>query len=909
MDPVQLPAFGTLLQRYRKAAGLSQQALAERANLSTRGISDLERGLIRVPYRDTVASLADALQLSAEERGAFEASVARANSPRTAPQTTFPDTSASAPHLTLPAHILPVTLTSLLGRERDRAAVLALLRQDDVRLLTLTGPPGVGKTRLALAVATDLRAAFPDGVAFVSLGDMRDATLVAATLTRALGVNQDDGGKAPLPDALLTHLRDKRLLLLLDNFEQVAAAATRVVEVCAACPRVVALVTSRTALGVRGEQTYTVPPLALPDPAAPPDAATLGRSAAVQLFVRRVQDVKPGFALTADNAALVAALCRRLDGLPLAIELAAARTKMLPLPVLLTGLERRQDVLVNGPRDLPPRQRALRATLDWSHDLLDPAAQATFRRLAVFAGGFSTDAAIAICAVVGGETAGQQADPLAPDDVAAAIEALVDGHLLAPIEPNEAGDEDEANDGGEAADRNEEAPRLHMLATARAYALNRLSAAGEEGWMRRVHADHYLTFAEGAAAALVGPEQAAWFRRIEREYANLRAALQWIWEAQDVARGLRLAGALWYFWSVRGDLTEGRAWLERALTAAATTDGSAVPAGAHALACDGAAILAYGQADDARAATLLERALSLYEQAGDRAGRAAVLGRLGLVALIQGDDARAEALTGESLALRREVGDCGGAANALNTLGAVARRRGDYQRAFEMLYESLALKRALGDAWGVAYALNTLGVAAREQGRPEEAHALHEEALALFQAVRGAPGVADALHNMALVARDRGDDDRAAELAGESLRLRRDVGDRRGTAATLRTLAAIARDQGDMERAATLGAESLDLLQDSGDHAGLAAGLEGIAATCWARGRAAHAVRLYGRAGALRAERDTPLPPVERLHQDQVLAALRAALGDDHFCRAWASGRATPLDRIAMAPADVLISA
>jgi len=421
-------------------------------------------------------------------------------------------------------------------------------------------------------------------------------------------------------------------------------------------------------------------------------------------------------------------------------------------------------VLVNGPRDLPPRQRALRATLDWSHDLLDPAAQATFRRLAVCAGGFSTDAAIAICAVVGGETAGQQADPLAPDDVAVAIEALVDGHLLSLIEANGAGDEGAAVDGDE-----EGVPRLHMLATARAYALNRLSAAGEEAWMRRVHADHYLTFAEGAAGALTGPEQAAWFRRIEREYANLRAALQWIWEAQDVARGLRLAGALWYFWSVRGDLTEGRAWLERALTAAATTDGSAVPAGAHALACEGAAILAYGQNDDARAMTLLERALPLYEQAGDRGGRAAVLGRMGLVALEGGDDARAETLAGESLALRRELGDCGGAANALNTLGVVARRHGAYARAHELLRESLALKRALGDTWGVAYTLNNLGVTAREQGRSEEAHALHEEALALFRAVRGAPGVANALRNLALVAREQGDTERAAELARASL--------------------------------------------------------------------------------------------------------------------------------------------
>jgi len=323
-------------------------------------------------------------------------------------------------------------------------------------------------------------------------------------------------------------------------------------------------------------------------------------------------------------------------------------------------------------------------------------------------------------------------------------------------------------------------PRLHMLATVRAYALDRLRAAGDEARMQRAHADHYLTFAEEAAGALVGPHQATWVARVEREYDGLRAALQWAWEAQDVERGLRLSGALWYFWYVRGYLSEGRAWLERALTAAAMGAPAvpAVPAGAHALACDGAAILAYGQNDHARAATLFERALTLYEQAGDRGGRAAVLGRLGLVALEQGDDARAATLADESLALRREVGDRWGAANALSTLGIVARLHGAYEPARELLHESLALKRALGDTWGMAYALNNLGLAAREQGRAEEARTLHEEALALFQEVHGTPGVADALHNLAMVARDQGNDDRAAELAGQSLSVRRALGDR-----------------------------------------------------------------------------------------------------------------------------------
>jgi len=889
MAPTEPSEFRTLLRQYRLHAGLTQEALAERAVLSTRVVSDIERGVIKAPQHDTVTRLVKALKLPTQERAVLEGAIPRRRSPRDTSNRSLsnglhdPSTPRSD---ALPTPGLSAPLTPLVGREREVAAVTDLLRRDDVRLLTLAGPPGVGKTRLALAAVEAARDAFPDGVAFVPLDDVRAPGLVAATLARALGVDQDEGGAAPLPGAVAGHLRDKRLLLLLDNFEQVAAAAPLVVDLCAACPGVVALVTSRTALCVRGEQTFPVPPLALPHPTDPPDVGTLGCYAAVQLFVRRVQDIKPGFALTPDNAATVAAICRYLDGLPLAIELAAARTRMLSLTALLAGLERCQDVLVNGPHDLPPRQRALRAALDWSHDLLDPAAQTTLRRLAVCAGDFSMDAAVAACTAAEGEPA----VPLSPSNVAAAIETLVDGSLLSPIES------------AEAEDRGEAVSRLRMLTTARAYALNRLRAAAEEAWMRRAHADHYLTFAEEAAGALVGPDQAAWFARVEREYDNLRAALQWAWEAQDVARGLRLAGALWYFWSVRGYLTEGRAWLERALTAAAT-DASAAPTCAHALACDGAAILAYGQNDYARVATLLERALPLYEAAGDRGGRAAVLGRMGLVALDQGDYARAETLAGESLVLRREMGDCWGAANALSTLGIVARLHGAYERAHELLHESLALKRELGDTWGIAYALNGLGVAAREQGRADQAWTLHEEALALFREVRGTPGVADALNNLAIVARDRGDDDRAAELAGASLGIRRDVGDRRGLAATLRTFADVARDRGDTERSAALGAESLDLLRSSGDHAGLAACLEGLAATAWAHAQAARAAQLYGRAEALREEHATPLPPIERPHQDEALAALRTALGDERFSMAWAVGWEAPLDQVIAAEA------
>ncbi len=885
MNPVQsAPTLGDLLRRYRLAAGLSQEALAERATMSVEAISALERGVRQVPRPETVMLLADALRLSPQERAMFGAAIPQKRRGRDALPLTSADRSRASParptHVS-PALALSAPLTALIGREHEVAAIMALLGRDDVRLLTLVGPPGVGKTRLALAAAEIADDAFPNGAAVVSLGDIRSAGLVAPTLARALGVDQ--GGELSPLGAIIAHLRDRRALLVLDNFEQVAAAAPLVVDLCAACPGVVALVTSRTALYVRGEQTFPLLPLALPPlaPAAPPDADGLSRYAAVRLFVRRVQDVRPDFALTPANAAVVAALCRRLDGLPLAIELAAARARTLPLATLLAQLERRQDVLANGPCDLPARQRALRDALDWSYDLLDPLAQATFRRLAVFAGDFSTGAAVALCAVV------DDAPVPSPETIAAAIEVLVNGSLLSLIEP----------DGADADAEGEPLSRLRMLTTVRAYALDRLRTSGEEARLRRMHADHYLTVAEEAAGALVGPNQAHWVAQVAREYDGLRATLQWAWEVQDVGRGLRLAGALWYFWYVRGYLTEGRAWLERALTAAAT-DTLAAPADAHARACDGAAILAYEQNDHARAATLFARALALYAEAGDQGGRAAVLGRMGLLALAQGDYARAETLAGESLTLRRGTGDRWGAANALSTLGTVARLHGTYGRARELFHESLVLKHDLGDTWGIAYALNNLGVVARDQGRVEEARVLHEEALALFRQVRGTPGVADALANLATVARDRGDDAQATELAGESLRVRRDMGGQRGSAATLRTLADVARDQGDTERAAALYTEGLDLLRDSGDHAGLAACLEGLAATAWTQGQAERTAQLYGRAEAVRAEHNTPLPPVERLHQDEVLAALRAALDDDDCRASWEDGRATPLDDI-----------
>ncbi|MGE0545042.1 MAG: tetratricopeptide repeat protein [Dehalococcoidia bacterium] len=636
---------------------------------------------------------------------------------------------------------LPRPPTSLIGREREREAVSGQLRRAEVQLLTLTGAGGVGKTRLALAIAEDLLADCEDGVYFVDLAPIADPTLVPSAIAGALDIGET--ARRSLIESLVDHLRGRSLLLVLDNFEQVLAAAPLLTDLLTACPKLKLLVTSRAALRLSGEHEFPVPPLQLPDPKRLPDLEALSQYEAVTLFIQRAQAARPDFQVTNASAPAVAELCARLDGLPLAIELAAARVKLLSPQALLARLGRRLTLLTGGGRDLPARQQTLRGTIAWSYNLLEPDECVLFARLAVFAGGCSLDAAEAVCDI-------DQDLSLAVLD---GLAVLVDQSLVRQAEGPE----------GE--------PRFAMLETIREYAAERLDVSGDTEAVRRRHAEYFMALAEQAASELVGPRQAAWLDRLEREHDNLRAALGWALERDQGELGLRLAAALWRFWELRGHLTEGQEWLERTLA-----HRPEAPTSARAKALNGAGNLAHKRGEFERAEAWYEEALSLWRELGDRRNVAVALHNLGVSALKRRDFERAEALHSESLAIARELGDQPTVAISINLWGVLARNRGDNERARACYEESLALFRALGDNANVALVLNNLARVERDLEDWERAAALCAESLALFQELGDRQGLAWVLSNLAIMAQRRGAWEQSARLHGATESLREAVG-------------------------------------------------------------------------------------------------------------------------------------
>jgi predicted ATPase/transcriptional regulator with XRE-family HTH domain len=602
--------FGYQLRHHRRAHGWTQEELAERAQVSRMAIQALEAGRRQAPRSDTVRLLADALELAEVERGRF---VDAARTHRQLPANRPADPSSSSSPTTLAPLSQLAPPTELIGRADDLARAVALLQRDGVRLLTLTGPAGVGKTRLGLAVAEALRAAHPDGVVIVPLAPLRDPTLVPITILRALDV-REEGGR-PQEDTLLAWLRDKRLLLLLDNAEHlVAAVAALMARLVVACSRLTILLTSRVRLLVRGERVLPVAPLALPDPTVATAPGDLSHTPAVALFIERARAALPDLALTTEDLVAVADICRRLDGLPLAIELAAARVTLLPPTALLARLERRLPLLVGGARDLPARQRTLRDALVWSDELLSTEERALFRRLSVFAGGATVEAAVAVCA---GEN--DEADALGW------LQALVEHHLV---------------------QRSDGAPRLGMLETVREYTWEHLRDAGEREAIARAHAAYYTALAEEVGPRLTGSRQ----ERLEAERDNLRTALAWALEHRDLEIGVRLGAALWRFWSLHGYHGEGHEWLECLLALIATRDAAeerailARLAPFHAEMLRGAALSARRRGDYARAAPLFEESLAIARTAGNPRLIAAALDGLAATVSFGGAYARATAL-------------------------------------------------------------------------------------------------------------------------------------------------------------------------------------------------------------------------------------------------------------------------
>jgi predicted ATPase/DNA-binding CsgD family transcriptional regulator len=719
-----------------------------------------------------------------------------------------------------------------------------------------------------LQVAAEVSDLFADGIFFVNLAPISDQAVVLPAVAEMLGIRER--ADQSLLGGLKEHLHQKQMLLVLDNFEQVVSAAVQVVELLVACPQLKVMVTSREVPHVRTKHEFTVPPLPLPDLKHLPDLAALSHFAAVALFISRAQAAKPDFQITATNAQAIAEICSRLDGLPLAIELAAARVKLFPPQALLGRMGKRLEVLTSTSTDVPARQQTLRNTLAWSYELLTEEEQRLFRRLSVFVGGCTLEAIEAVCAALDDGA----------DNLFEGMASLLDKSLLQQTE------------------QDAEEPRLIMLETIREYGLERLRASGEMDVTRQAQAVYYLRLSEEADSEFQGPQQLVWLRRLEQEHENLRAVMEWSLEQEKAGQrkemGLRLGIALKRFWYVRGSYSEGRAFLEQAL---AGSEKVAPSVRAKALDASGEIVSILGDQD--RAQVLHEESLTLFQSLGDTAGIARSLQGLGWVARDRGDYSEARRLSEEVLALWREVGDTDRVASTLRLLGVLHNFQGEHERARTLYEESLMLSRNLGNKSGIADSLRMLAQGLfYSQGDPMAVRSLLEEGLALYRETGGKSGIAICLCLIAQVTLSQGDVATANRLAEESVALYRETGDRLGMAFSLSALAEVEATQGNYERARSLYEESLTIARNTADKGGIAFYQEEFARVIAAQGELTWAVCLWGSAEVLREDIGATRSPFERVSYEHAIATTRAQLGEKAFADAWSEGRTMSLEQV-----------
>jgi predicted ATPase/DNA-binding SARP family transcriptional activator/class 3 adenylate cyclase len=750
--------------------------------------------------------------------------------------------------------MLPAETTVLIGREAEVRAARDRLVRDDVRLLTLTGIGGSGKTRLARRIADEVKAQFAAGVYYVDLGAVSEDHHVIPSVAQELGVREV--GERSLADCVHDAIGRQQVLLLLDNFEQVLGAAHAVSALLAACPNLTVLATSRAALRIRGERIFEVEPLALPEPppmrTLPPSAvAEIAQSPAVRLFVERVQDVRRSFALTGENAATVVEICRRLDGLPLAIELAAARARMYSPSALLAALSRRFDFLTGGPRDVPSRHQTMRDAVLWSYELLAEPERDLFCRLAIFAGGCTIDAVEQVCR----PSEDRHLDP------AAGVRSLVDASLLRV----------ENRDDGE--------PRFNMLETVRELGLEHLAASGRRAELERRRAAYYLRLAERAEVELEGSTPPSWLERLEAEHDNVRATLGWTVTRGELETGFRLASSIWQLWDRHGHASDGRAWLEAALDQEAALPAlSKVPAPVRAKALVAAGELACAMGDIPRAMLRCEEGLAIYEKLGDRAGRAKSLHILGwwraYAAETDDDYHQAREYQEACQTLQRQLGNERGVAKAQHELGEIARYLREFETARTCLREALEMRRRLDDIPGVGWSLHCLAWTDYDQRDLDGSRRL----------------------------------DRAMWLAGQALATWERLGDEAGIATTRSLVARIAWRQGDAERAVRELLVSLLLWSKLQHPVSLGYDLQVLAGLAIERaadsGGAECAARLLAMASTVRSHKSPPLH--RRRELDDLELQVRARLDEDAFEAAWDEGRATPADGIAPAAHAIL---